>query len=228
MPPISSVSDAPFSSNRAPFIVFEGIDGSGVSTQTSLLASALRKSGQKVFVTKQPSDGPVGAMIRLALSRRLVPREGAAVSTQAQAEIMAMYFAADRLDHFHNMVLPKLNEGITVLNDRYYLSSYAYQGLEVDDKDWLGAINAKVMRPDLTIFLDVDPSISIERIRRRTWHFELFETESYLTRVHKAYLETIETFREHGERIVVLDGVRPPDEVHRDVLEVVRQLPALR
>src|SRR4051812_26512346 len=105
------------------FVVFEGIDGSGTTTQAELYASHLRQKKRLVHVTREPSGGPVGAMLRQILTRRVVLPSG------SHAETMALLFAADRLDHVETEVLPLLRDGYVVVSDRYDLSSILYQAV---------------------------------------------------------------------------------------------------
>jgi dTMP kinase len=187
-----------------------------------MLARSMRDLGRKVYVTKQPSDGPVGAMIRLALAKRLRETEHAGISPSERAEILALFFAADRKDHYHNTVGPLLRQGVVVISDRYDLSTFAFQGVDVRDSKWLRAINSKVMRPDLTVLLDVEPMTCMERIERRSGHYQLYEHVTQLERVHRAYLDAVDQLRQWGDTIVVIDGNRSTNEVHRSVLAEVR------
>lgn len=107
------------------FIVLEGLDGAGTTTQTERLASLLRSEGHDVVTTREPSDGPVGTMLRQALTGRLGLPQGRGPLAQ---ETLALLFAADRTDHLHARILPALEQGKVVLCDRYVLSSLAYQG----------------------------------------------------------------------------------------------------
>ncbi|GAF95201.1 unnamed protein product, partial [marine sediment metagenome] len=151
---------------KVPFIVIEGVDGSGVSTQAELLERKLRSTGREVYLTKEPTDGPAGAMIRLALAGRLVKRKDALDLRSFEAHTLALLFAADRMDHLYNDIIPKLDIGVIMISDRYYLSSYAYQGIDINNIEWLQAINSQCLRPDLTVFLDIDPAICCKRIQR--------------------------------------------------------------
>src|SRR5438105_1638319 len=105
------------------FVVFEGIDGACTTTQAELYARYLRQKKRLVHVTREPSGGPVGSLLRLVLTRRI------AMASGAHAETMALLFAADRLDHVETEVLPLLREGYVVLSDRYDLSSILYQAV---------------------------------------------------------------------------------------------------
>lgn len=209
---------------KAPFIVIEGTDGSGVSTQAELLEKKLRDEGREVYLTKEPTDGPSGAMIRLALAGRLISQKKALTSPSFGAHTLALLFAADRMDHLYNDIMPKLEIGVIVISDRYYLSSYAYQGIEVASIEWLQAINSQCLRPDLTVFLDVDAAICYKRMQRRRWHVELFEEQHKLEEVRRSYLKAVQYLTRQGESIVVVDGNQPINAVQRDILRAVRKV----
>ena len=141
------------------FIAFEGIDGSGKSTQVKLLADTLEKEGHKVHVTCEPTGSPMGVLIRNAFSHKM----------EADHRVIAGLFIADRLDHLLNKtngILKMLADGYTVITDRYYLSSYAYQGVHMP-LDWViqaNSLSAELLRPDLNIFIDIAPEISMQRL----------------------------------------------------------------
>jgi len=207
--------------NRAPFIIIEGTDGSGVSTQAERLERKLRDEGREVYLTKEPTDGPAGAMIRLALAGRLVHPKDVAEQT-LDPHTLALLFAADRMDHLHADVIPKLKIGVTVISDRYYLSSYAFQGLDVGI-DWLQQINSHCLRPDLTIFLDVDSAICYKRMQRRRWHVELFEEQPKIEEVRQNYIKVIQYLIWHRENIVIVDGNQSISAIHQQIFREVEK-----
>ncbi len=207
--------------NRAPFIVIEGTDGSGVSTQAERLERKLRDEGREVYLTKEPTDGPAGAMIRLALAGRLVHPKDVAEQT-LESHTLALLFAADRMDHLHADIIPKLKIGVTVISDRYYLSSYAFQGLDVD-VEWLQEINARCLRPDLIVFLNVDSAICYKRMQRRRWHVELFEEQTKIEEVRQNYLKVIQHLIWQGENIVIIDGNQPINVIHQQIFREVEK-----
>ena len=139
------------------FLTFEGLDGSGITTQSGLIKDWLEKQGYTVFLTKEPTDGPIGGQIRLALTKRLDIGHNA----------LALAFAADRMDHLDTEIVPKL-KGVIVISDRYYLSSYAYQSL-TNDSSWLMQINSRCLRPDLTILLDTPALVCKRRMEKMRW-----------------------------------------------------------
>lgn len=197
-------------------IAFEGLDGSGQTTQAKLLTHWLdAKAGVPARYTKEPSGGPIG----LLLKRALAPRspEGPEIRAISPATI-ALLFASDRLDHLENEVLPLLRQGILVVTDRYILSSLAYQSLELDSR-WVALINRYAPPPALTLFLDVPIRVCLERIRNRHPQPELFESAAILRRVERRYRQAISRLKRRGQRIETVDGTGSIGEVHREVVE---------
>lgn len=205
---------------RGLFIVLEGPDGAGISTQTALLQSGLASRGYRAIATKEPSTGPIGAVIRQALSHRLVYPP----SEPLGDDVMALLYAADRLDHIRADILPRIKKGTHVVCDRYRLSSYAYQGLTAG-QEWVHELNSRSIPPDLTFFIDVPPEVSQERIIARGGHIELYESEERLRPIYGNYLRLIEEARSGGERIIVVDGTPSMDVVAGAILEhAVREI----
>ncbi|GAI22120.1 unnamed protein product, partial [marine sediment metagenome] len=207
---------------KAPFIIIEGTDGSGVSTQAERLERKLRDEDREVYLTKEPTDGPAGAMIRLALAGRLVPPKDVAELRSFEPYTLALLFAADRMDHLHTDIIPMLNRGVTVISDRYYLSSYAFQGLDIN-LEWLQKINSRCLKPDLTIFINVDSAICYKRMQRRRWHVELFEEQAKLEEVRQNYLKVIQRLIWQGENIVIIDGNQPINVIHQQIFREVEK-----
>lgn len=205
------------------FIVFEGLDGSGQTTQAHLLTKWFtEKRHQLAYYTKEPSDGPVGALLKLILSKRLFcVANGNGAPRRFDETTMALCFAADRADHLNNEVVPKLKDGVHVIADRYYLSSLAYQSVDADTR-WIKEINKNIIRPDLTIFLDVPPMICVKRMMTQRWHVELYEDQDTLEKVRKNFLSAIDKSKSEGERIEVIKGSHPPKDVHRAVVQAVK------
>jgi dTMP kinase len=193
------------------FVVLEGIDGSGTTTQAARLAASLRAAGHAVVSTREPSDGPLGVVLRQALTRRLV-----GLSDQA----LALLFAADRLDHLASVVEPALAEGKVVVSDRYVLSSLAYQGMRLP-LSWVETLNAAARPADLTLYLEVDPRTAARRRQGRGGAAELFDADEVQRAVARAYGRVV---RKHAraQRVVRVDGRAAPDEVAREILSRVR------
>jgi len=160
-------------------------------------------------------------MIRLGLAHRLQSTVGKKLGPLDDATL-ALLFAADRMDHLYNEIVPKLTSGVTVICDRYYLSSLAYQSLTVDI-DWLRQLNARARRPDLTIFLSVPPEICERRMKKQRWHVELYEETDILQKVRDNYERAIRLLQQEGENIAVVDGNAPAREVHQAILKIVRR-----
>jgi len=184
------------------FVAVEGIDGSGKSTVIGLLAEML----PRVYVTKEPSGGPIGRLIR----------EWALRGGSIDPHVDALLFAADRIEHYRREIEPKLRENFLVITERYIESSIAYQGAAGVSIEFVKYINSLVPRPDLTIILDVDPEIAVARIARRGG-VEKFEHVSFLRRVREMYLK-----RAEEEGYPVVDASRPPDVVAREVANIIK------
>ncbi len=193
------------------FIAFEGIDGSGKSTQVKLLSEYLIQAGHKVYVTFEPTDSRIGALIRDIFNHRL----------QADHRTIAALFVADRLDHLLNKtngLLKKMEEGYTVITDRYYFSSYAYHGAHIP-LDWVieaNALSADLLKPDLNIYINISPEISMKRLTSSRNSMELFETLENLHKVSAKYLEAFEKLK-NNENVFTTDGNRPPEVIFADI-----------
>ncbi len=169
------------------FIVIEGLDGSGKTTQATILAEKLSKT-HNVLLTAEPSHGKIGTFIGescLYDDKRL--------PTEAEA----LLFAADRIEHMQTELKPALDEGKLVICDRYVYSSLAYQGSAGLSTDWIKTINARALQPDFCVFIDVPPEVVIERLQRKKSVMETLETqqkvrEIYLKYVNKGELERID------------------------------------
>lgn len=196
------------------FIVFEGIDGSGKTTQIAKLCSSLNALGHNTVMTREPTDGSIGQLLRSYLVGERT----------ADIRAIAPLFAADRIDHItaKGGILDLISEGKTVLCDRYYLSSYAYQALDCD-LNWVIELNAmarELAKPALHIFLDVPAEISMSRVESRG-EKELFEQLERQQRVRENFFYLFERFG-NDENILILDGTREPDTIAADILEAVK------
>lgn len=202
---------------KGKFIVFEGTDGSGKSTQIKLLSKYLSGRGVNVFITCEPTDSPFGAQLRSCLSGRIETNE----------HTIAALFAADRLDHIFNHVngiRRKLDEGATVLCDRYYFSSFAYNGGFVSP-EWVVALNTPAMnslKADLTVFIDLPPEESMKRVSRRgeTDRYETLERQKI---IRERYLKV---FREYGagENIAVVRSRENKEETQSEIRSLANKL----
>ncbi len=207
------------------FIVIEGIDGAGTTTHTKLLSSALRSRNFAVHATREPSDGPVGMLLRQILSRRVVV-PGVSGHHSPNWQSMALLFAADRMDHLQSKVVPNLSEGITVISDRYDHSSVAYQSLSGGEPEralgWVREINRHARRPDLTIVLDVGAEECARRRASRSAVREMYETDAFQARLATFYTNIEEHFPR--DSIVHVDANGGVEEVAAAILERVMML----
>ncbi|HEY8212322.1 MAG TPA: dTMP kinase [Myxococcaceae bacterium] len=205
-------------SSRGLFVVLEGIDGAGTTTQAERLSAALRAEGRRVLTTREPSDGPLGTLLRQALAGRLVLPGGAGALAP---ETLALLFAADRTDHLAAQVRPALEAGAVVICDRYVLSSLAYQGAQLPPR-WVEAINAFAEPPDLTLFLEVDPEVASKRRAARGGDAELFEDDRVQAKVAREYLRAIRR-RARTDRVVRIAGGSTVEQVTEIALAAIRR-----
>jgi dTMP kinase len=197
------------------FVVFEGGEGAGKSTQVDRLAEALRATGKEVVVTREPGATDVGARIRgLVLDK--------AESPSPRAE--ALLYAADRAHHVATVVRPALARGAVVISDRYVDSSLAYQGagrtLPVPEISWLSSWATGGLKPDLVVLLDVDPGVGLARVDARGAGADRLESESraFHDRVRYAFLDLAAA---DPKRYLVLDAARPAEEIGEVVAQRV-------
>lgn len=198
---------------KGKFIVFEGIDGSGISTQTARLRSFLESNKIKAILAKEPSEGPVGTLIRQVLSGRMHGVDDGC---------LALLFAADRIDHNRNKIIPALANGDFVICDRYLWSSYAYQGMK-NDAAWIQEINRHAYKPDLTIFIRVRPETSLKRITGSRFQTEIFEKLDILQQVLDNYIKLFHQWKDSGEMVVEIDGEQEPDVIEKEIRSVIEK-----
>lgn len=202
--------------NKGSFIAFEGIDGSGKSTQIRRLHERMRSAGIPCCTTMEPTTSPIGSLIHQIMTGRI----------KTDNKVIAALFVADRLDHLLNDVdgiLHQTNAGVTVLTDRYYFSSYAYQSVDIPMEQVISA-NAQssaILRPTLNIFIDISPDTAMERIQKNRSHRELFEKKSRLVQVREKYFEAFDKLKD-VEKIIVIDGNRDEQAVADDIWDVVK------
>lgn len=198
---------------RGTFIVFEGLDGSGKSTQLMRLEQRLRAQGRRVFRTAEPTEGETGKRIRRALSGE---------EPCSTAELAAL-FLADRIAH-NAEIAAHLDSGEDVVCDRYFYSSMAYQG-PLTDPDWVADMNRNcpgIRKPDLCVFLDVDYRKCKERLDAGRSRLEIYERDlGFMERTRDAFLEVFARYA-GSDRIVIVDADREKDLVAQEIFEVVR------
>ncbi len=212
--------------SRGCFVVLEGVDGSGTTTQAALLGEALTRLGRAVEVTREPTDGPVGRLLRAALTKTLADEDGRLIALDPKA--MALLFASDRVDHTARCVGPRMGQGAIVISDRYVLSSLLYQSETAAEGrailPWLAGINGQVPHPALTIVLDVSAEVAAARRRARGGPEELFERAELQRRLVQGYARAEEYLP--GQRVVHVDGERDRDAVALELLELVLSVAA--
>ncbi|MEM5879368.1 MAG: dTMP kinase [Candidatus Aenigmatarchaeota archaeon] len=197
------------------FIVLEGIDGSGKSSQSKLLFDFLQKNKIPAILTHEPTDGDIGSLLTNKYLKEVdLPL------------VDAFLFAADREEHLKKIVIPALEQGKIVISDRYYHSTLAYQQAQGLELEFLLELNKKFIKPDLTIIIDLEPEIAVERIEkdknRKMEDRKKFEKVEFLKKVRKNFLELKEILKD--ERIVVIDGNKTKEEVFEAVLSEVKKI----
>lgn len=199
------------------FIVFEGIDGAGKSTQIEKLRQKLISEGRKVFITAEPTLSVTGGILRDALSGNY----------KRSPEELAAMFLADRV--FHNVneltgINQAIEKGYDVISDRYYYSSFAYQGLD-SDIDWVINMNIdcpSIRKPDLCIFLDLDAEKSKSRIDTNRATVEIFEKEEILNKIRGKFFDVFSRLK--NENIAIVDASGTVEEVAGKIASVVDSL----
>jgi dTMP kinase len=193
--------------NRGCFIVFEGIDGGGKSTQIQMLADYFKAEGYDVDLHMEPTQEAIGNLLWIYIRSK---------DRSFTPETEALLFAADRIEH-GKAIQKVIEEGKIIISDRYVHSSLAYQGAAGVDVQWLKSINIHALKPDLVILLDIDPEKSLERVSDRSK--TIFEESEYLKRVQIEYLR----YKEAGELLVV-DAAQPKKDVHAEILGHIKKL----
>jgi dTMP kinase len=193
---------------RGRLIVLEGLDGAGTTTQSQILAEKLRAKGRNVWLAHQPSEGMVGGLLRQVLAGRGATLNADGKPAPLEERVMALLFAADRLDQINSQIEPRLARGEDVILDRYVLSSLAYQGTTVSH-DYIQQMNRYALKPDITLFLYVPANVALERVRSRGAKLERYETAPQMQLVEREYLRLVGTLAS----VVSVDGTRPIAEV---------------
>lgn len=193
-------------------IVLEGMDGAGTTTQAAMLLSYLTSVGHKAILSAEPTKSPIGLLIRKLLS------------TQIEGEVnmlaaLALCFAADRMQHVHEVIGPGLKNHEFVILDRYVLSSFVYQGLHLPT-NFIKEINKFAIKPDLVIVLDLDAKTALERLKRRATSEDFYETPQLLSKIRSRYLHFA---KDEEVRTVLIDGNGSPEQVHSHIRYVMEQ-----
>jgi len=197
-------------------IVIEGIDGSGTTTQSQMLVQWMKNQKIPAILAREPTDQKIGKLIRESIfdSGKMAP------------ESLALLFAADRVEHCNKIIQPNLENGVFVVSDRYFLSSIVYQSIQLcqsgktkDPINWLKIINQGSLQETITIVLKVDPAVAIKRIRDRSSHRDMFETETFIKKTAGIYEQSHKILTDR--RIVYVDGNQEQAMVFADMLKVI-------
>lgn len=191
------------------FIVFEGLDGSGESTQVKLLAEYFARQGKTAVIGKEPtSTSDAGREIIEVLTHKKT----------LEARALQELFVQDRKEHLKNQILPVVHSGGILLEDRYILSTLAFGSIECP-LAWLKEMNQGLPWPDLTFILKVRAEVSLERIAKRGKPVEFFEREEKLRKVAETYDQLAGEF----PKCFVVNGEQAPEKVHLDILEIIKK-----
>jgi len=193
---------------KGKFIVFEGVDGAGLTTQAELLEKYLRGKKYEVILTKEPTNNLIGGLIRAALRKEW--------STSNRT--LQLLFSADRAHHLEREILPALENGKIVISDRYFISTIAYGMVELE-KEWLKALNSQFLLPDIIFIIDVPVEVSIERIKASRFGFELFEEKKKLEIIRNNFLELSKEY----ENCLVINGNRSIEEIHQEIVKIAEE-----
>jgi dTMP kinase len=186
------------------FVCIEGLDGSGKSTQARLLAERLQKT-RRVLLTVEPSRGRIGTFIRQSYLYG---------ENRLSSVVEALLFAADRVDHVQNEIVPALETGDVVISDRYVYSSLAYQGAAGLSLEWIEKVNSHALRPDIALFLDVDLETVMKRLKPRKSLMENLGTQE---RVRGYYLDLVKV-----GLLRRVDGNRVKSEIAEETFSIVQ------
>jgi len=200
------------------FAVLEGGDGSGTTTQLSILCDRLNKEKIPFYPTCEPTSGKIGRLIREALSGE----------SPLKPETLAMLFAADRNEHINGPdgILARTTRGELVISDRYLLSSLVYQGIECG-YELPFRLNKDFPAPEVTIYLDIDPKIAIQRMKGREKK-EIYEYLGFQEKVRKKYKSAVKAYRKKKANVEIIDASANIEEVASRVWSVISQMPILK
>lgn len=195
------------------FVVIEGVDGCGKSTQAKLLKEHLESKGNKVLLTAEPTKGFIGQAIRMILSGKI----------DVSSQTLALLFTADRAEHLDKVIRPALAKGEIVVCERYYYSTVAYQSAQGVSQQWIMDLNSFAPEPDLVVLLDIPPEEALPRIRRDK---EVFEVLEFQKKVAEALLDFAYRGRKKYPRAAktawkVIDAKAEKETVAMKIIEAV-------
>ena len=191
-------------------IVFEGPDGSGLSTHSKMLADYLKSKGVDVLLTKEPTENMIGAMIKGTFLKE---------KQKISAEALQLMFCADRAQHLEEEIEPALKSGKTVVCDRYILSTLAFGSLSCD-LNFLKQVNSQFRKPDLTFIIDVPPEVSMQRIKASRTGTELYEKLDTLKKVRSNYA----SLKDYFENTFVINNNRPLEQAAQEIRNIADKL----
>ncbi len=203
--------------NKKLFVVFEGIDSSGKSTQAELLKDYWLDKGEQAVISSEPSSGIIGNLIRQALKQRIIFSR----DRDLFDEQMAYLFAADRHDHLYNDidgVFKLIQDNYHVISTRYYFSSLAYNCDTVEQFEFIKKLNDRFPNPDLTVYIDIPIEISLARLQERSLQ-EIYETKTKLTKVQEQYQQI---FAEYEGKAIAIDGTQDKHQIHQQIIQFVQ------
>lgn len=193
---------------RGKFIVFEGLDGSGQTTQIGLLEKYLKSKGVRTHLTAEPTNNIIGGLIRGILTHQWsLGNTG-----------MQLLYCADRAHHLESEIMPALAKENMVVSSRYFFSTIAYGSLDNDAK-WLKKINEKFILPDITFFIKVSPKECMRRINGSRFRTEFFEQEKKLKKVYQSYLQISQD--RNYKNFYVINGEQTIEEVFSDIKRII-------
>lgn len=188
------------------FIAFEGLDGSGLSTQAGILRNYLLDKGISVVLTKEETDGLIGGLIKSCLKKEW----------KTDPLTVQMLFVADRNHHLKSVIEPALRDSKFVITDRYVLSTLAFGGMDLD-VEFLKTLNSKFRPPDHTFIIDVPPDICLDRIRRGRFSVELFEEKKKLEKI----LANYQGLKDFFPNTHFINGNRDRMEVFEEIKKIL-------
>lgn len=190
------------------FIIFEGLDGSGQSTQVNLLKEYFEKRGFRVFATKEPTKtSSVAQEIRDVLEKR----------KEISGDNLQKLFVQDRKEHLEKEILPALERGEMVVCDRYFFSTFAFGTAAGLDLEWLIKLNNDFLLPDLSFILKVSPDVCLERITKRGTEKTLFEVKEKMYKIWAVFEKLVSRF----ENVFLIDGEKSIPEVFEDSKKII-------